>query len=174
MKPENGERLDIARGRSPAPTPRMIRAGALLAEGKARSTGEALVAVGYSPATARNPRQNNLSPERLLREAVEAGQGGDVLRSLRRPALETLRELITDPLAPPGVRAPAALGALKLIHDQAADGEDALTAEDHLEGERFMARWARIAIRVGDAERLDRLARVARRIYWKGPTPWGT
>ena len=47
--------------RGPAPTPRRIRAGELLASGEAKTTGAALVRVGYSKNTAKNPRANGLT-----------------------------------------------------------------------------------------------------------------
>lgn len=130
-------------GRKAATTARMIKAGKLLADGKAKTTGEALEAVGYSPATARNPRGNNLPPERLLAEAAKAHGGEDALIDLREPALKALRDLIVDPDTSPTVRAPAALGVLKLTGD-AGDVEGDLKA-----GLRDVAALKRKALRVG-------------------------
>jgi len=134
------------------PTARRIKAGALLANGSAKTVGQALVRSGYSPATARNPTENGLDAATLLRAAARAGAGEDALKALREPALEALRTLIEDPDTPLGCWAPAALGALKLISD-AGLNEDLDEASS--DGWRTTLRRAvRLGIALGQGRRI--------------------
>lgn len=77
-----------------SPAPRRVVAGRLLLEGKARTKQAAMLAAGYTPATARS---NSPNTSQLVRAADARPRNGKDLRSRAQSALETV---LDDPSHP--------------------------------------------------------------------------
>ena len=90
-----------------------------------------------------------MSAERLLREAAKAASPEGV-SGLRPSAVQALRDLIEDPDSPASVRAPAALGVLKLVAEEPAEDPSA----DRAAFLRYRRRAFELAYSLGAGRRL--------------------
>ncbi len=103
-------------------TNRQIKAAIELYAKGAKSTGKALLAAGYEPSVAKNPKQQNLTARRLFEVYQEVTQDDESLESLARLGKRRLREILEDPTTPPSTAGSLA-GAVVKLHQESPDDE---------------------------------------------------
>ena len=103
------------------PSARRIRMGQALLTGEARSVCEAGRLVGFSEATLKNPKGNNLQAHDLMKAAMAVET--ESLEGLKPIAVRTLKSVMEDDEEPGSTRVTAAGGVLRLLAEQ-YDGDE--------------------------------------------------